>query len=72
VAESVDEPHGVGVVADAEIAPDLPFLDVPGVDAEDDLHLLPEFLQQPDLDVGIVTGALSRVKIDMSFPPNSR
>ncbi len=57
LAEVVDQLQRVGVVGDAEIRPDLLALDVAGVDAEDDVGLVLELLQQPHLDVGIVARA---------------
>ena len=40
----------------AEIGPHLLPLDVAGVDAEDDIRLAPELLEEPHLDVGVVAG----------------
>ena len=52
----VDELHGVGVVGDAEVGPHLLALDVAGVDAEQDVGLVLELLEEPHLDVGIEAG----------------
>jgi len=54
--EIVDQFHRVGVVGDAEIRPDLFPLDVAGVDAQQDIGLVFQLLQEPHLDVGIVSG----------------
>ena len=56
LAQVVDELHGVDVVGDAEIGPHLLPLDVAGVDAEEDIGLVLELLEEPHLDVGIVAG----------------
>jgi len=56
VAQFVDELQGVGVVGDAEVRADLLALDVTGEDAQQQVHLVPEVLQQPELDAGVVAG----------------
>ncbi len=56
VAQVVDELEGVGVVGDAEVGAHLALLDGARVDADDDLGLVLELLQQADLDVGVVAG----------------
>jgi len=56
VAQVVDGAHGSEVIGHAEVAADAPALEVPAVDAEDDLDLVLEPLQQAHLDVGIVAG----------------
>jgi len=56
VAQVVDELQGVGVVGDPEIGPDLLALDVSREDAQQQVHLVLEVLQQPELDVGVVAG----------------
>ena len=55
-AEVVDQLEGVGVVGDAEVGAHLLALDVAGVDAEDDLGLVLEGLQEAELHVRIVAG----------------
>ena len=55
-AEVVDELEGVGIVGDAEVGPDFAPVDVAGVDAEDNLRVARELLEQPHFDVGIETG----------------
>ena len=55
-AEVVDQLHGVGIVGDAEIGADFFSLDVPGIDAEQDVGLVLELLDQPHLHIRIVAG----------------
>ena len=55
-AQVVDQLQGVDVVGDAEVGPDLLPLDVAGVDAEQDVGLVLELLEQPHLDVGVEAG----------------
>jgi len=52
----IDELQRVRVVGDAEIGAYLLALDVPRVDAEDQVRLVLEKPKQPHLDVGIVPG----------------
>ncbi len=52
-AEVVDELEGVRVVGQPEVRADLAALDVAGVDADDDLRLVAELLEQVHLDVGV-------------------
>ena len=49
--EHVDEPQHVLIVADAQIATGLVLFDVSGTDGDDDLHVVPDGLQHPDLAV---------------------
>ena len=49
--EDVDQPQHVLVIRDAQIAPDLVFLNVRGIDGNDDFHILLELLEHPDLAV---------------------
>ena len=51
-AENVDQAQYVHVIGDAQIAAHLVFLDVGGVDDDDDLRVVLELLQHPDLAVG--------------------
>ena len=51
IAEHVDEPQHIGVVADAQIAPHLVLFDVPGADGHHDLHVVLQRPQHPDLAV---------------------
>ena len=51
VAEHVDEPQHIGVVADAQIAAHLVLFNVTGADGDDDLHVVLQGLQHPDLAV---------------------
>ena len=55
-AEDVDEPQHVAVIGDAQVAPDLVLLDVPGVDGDDDLRLVLQLLQHADLAVWLESG----------------
>ena len=54
--EDVDEPQHVAVIGDAQVAPDLVLLDVPGVDGDDDLRLVLQLLQHTDLAVRLEPG----------------
>ena len=49
--EHINESQHVLVVGDAQVAPDLVLLDVPGVDGDDDLHVLLQLQQHPHLAV---------------------
>ena len=49
--EHVDEPQYILLVGDAQIAPDLVLLDVPGADGHHDLHVVPQLLEHTDLAV---------------------
>ena len=49
--EHVDEPQHVLIVADAQITTGLVLFDVSGTDGDDDLHVVPDGLQHPDLTV---------------------
>ena len=51
VAEHVDETQHIGVVADAQIAAHLVLFNVTGADGDDDLHVVLQGLQHPDLAV---------------------
>ena len=53
VAEVVDGAHGVGIVGEAEVGAHFFLFDVAGVDADDDVDLVLEFLEQSDFRVGI-------------------
>ena len=50
----VDELEGVGVVGDTEVGAHLLAFDVPGVNAQDDVDLVLQLLEEAHLDVGIV------------------
>ena len=52
----VDQLQGVGVVGDAEVGAHFFALDVAGIDAEDDVGLVLQLLQQAHLDVGVEAG----------------
>ena len=52
----VDGAHGVGLVGKAEVGAHLLFFDGSGVDADDDVHLVPQPLEQFDLGVGVESG----------------
>src|SRR4030042_3832975 len=52
----VDELESVDIVGDAEIPPELPLLDISGVDTEQDVRPVPELLEKPHFDVGIIPG----------------
>ena len=52
-AELVHQAQQVHVVGDAQVRAVLAVADVPGVDAEEDLRLVAELLQQADLGVGL-------------------
>ena len=52
----VDQLEGVGIVRDPEVRPHLLVFDVPGVDAQDDLRIVLQALEQPHLHVRVVTG----------------
>ena len=52
----VDELQRVVGVGDAEVRAHLLVFDVAGIDREDDLGLVLERLQEPQLDVGVVAG----------------
>ena len=54
--ELVDEPEHIAVVGDAQVPPDLVLLDVAGVDGDDDLRLVPQLLQHPQLAVRLKAG----------------
>ena len=56
LAQVVDELHGVDVVGVPEVGPHLLALDVAGVDAEEEIGLAPELLEELHLDVRIVAG----------------
>ena len=49
--EDVDQPQHVVVIGDAQVPPDLVFLDVCGVDGNEDLHVVLQLLEHPDLAV---------------------
>ncbi len=49
--EGVDEPQHILVIGDAQVAPDLVFHDVAGVDGDDDLGLVCQGLEHLDLAV---------------------
>ena len=51
IAEHVDEPQHIGVVADAQVAPHLVLLNITGADGHDDLHVVLQRPQHPDLAV---------------------
>jgi hypothetical protein len=53
VGEIVDSPHRVGIVGNTEIGTHLPFLDISGVDAHDDLGIILDHLQEAHFDIGI-------------------
>ena len=50
----VDQLHCVGVVGNAEVGPNLFALDVPRINAEQNVRLILEFPDQPHFHVGIV------------------
>ena len=50
-AEGVDQPQHVRVIGDAQIAPHFAFFDVVGVDGNDQLGLILQIQQHPDLAV---------------------
>ena len=50
-AEGVDQAEHIAVIGDAQVAPDLVFLDVAGVDGDDNLCLVLHFGKHPDLAV---------------------
>ena len=56
LAQVVDELHGVDVVRVAEIGPHLFPFDVAGIDAEQEVGLAAELLEELHLDVGVVAG----------------
>ena len=56
LAEVVDELHGVDVIGVSEVGPHLPPLDVARVDAEEEVGLAAELLEELHLDVRIVAG----------------
>ncbi len=56
LAEVVDELEGVDVVGVAEVGPHLAAFDVAGVDAEQEIGLAAELLEELHLDVGVVAG----------------
>ena len=60
VVQVVDGAHGVGVVGDAEIGAHFTLFDVPGENADDDVDLVLELLQQLDFRVGVETGKDAR------------
>ena len=49
--EDVDEPQHVVVIGDAQVSPDLVLLDVRGIDGDEDLHVVLQLLEHPDLAV---------------------
>ena len=51
----VDQLQGVGIIGDAEVGADLFPFDVTGEDAQQDVGLVLELLQQPHLHVGVET-----------------
>ena len=51
IAEHVDEPQHIGVVADAQVAPHLVLLNIAGADGHHDLHVVLQRPQHPDLAV---------------------
>jgi len=53
LAQVVDQLEGVGVVGDPEIRPNLAAVDIAGVDAENDLGLVGEPLQEAHFHIGI-------------------
>ena len=54
--EDIDQPQHVAVVCNAQVAPDLVFLNVPGVDGDDNLCLVPQLLQHAQLAVRLEAG----------------
>ena len=55
-AQVVDHLQRVGVVGDAEVPPDSPPLDVPRVDAQDDVGLVRQVGQEAHLHVRVIAG----------------
>ena len=53
LAQVVDQLEGVGVVGDPEIRPYLAAVDISGIDAENDLGLVGELLQEAHLHIGV-------------------
>ena len=51
VPEDVNEPEDILVVGDAQIPPDFVFFNVPGIDGNDDFHVVLQLLKHPDLAV---------------------
>jgi len=54
--EIVDELHGIGVVRDTEIGPDLLALDITRKDTQDDVCLVSQPVQEPHLHVRVIAG----------------
>ena len=52
-AEHVDKAQHIFIIGDAQVAPKLIFLNIAGVDGDDDLHLVTHGLQHFDLAVGL-------------------
>ena len=52
----VDEPEDVLLIGDAQIPPDLVFLNVAGADRHDNLHILPQLLEHADFAVRLEAG----------------
>ena len=60
IAQVVDELERVDVIGDAEVPAHLPALDVPRVDAQEDVGLVLDALQEPHLDVRVEPGQHAR------------
>ena len=54
--EGVHQAQQVHIIGDAEVAADFVFLDISDVDGNNDLHLVAEFLEHPDLGVRVKAG----------------
>ena len=54
--EGVHQTQAVVIISDAEVAADLVFLYVIGIDCNDDLHIVLELLKHADLAVGLKAG----------------
>ena len=51
IPENVNEPENVLIIGDPQIAPHFVLLDIPGIDGNDDLHIILELLEHSDLAV---------------------
>ena len=54
--EGVDETENVYIIGDAQVAPDLVFFNIRGVDGDDDLRRVLKLGEHPDLAVGCEAG----------------
>ena len=55
-AENVNKPQHVAVIGDAKVATDLVLFNIAGVNGDDDLRLVLQLLQHPDLTVRLKAG----------------